>query len=77
MRSMNEKTYYKTTVDSVIGKITHGSDGKSLVGLWADGQKYFGDTVPNEMLTNDNLNVFTITKDWLNRYFDGKKPQIS
>ena len=77
MRSMNEKTYYKTTVDSVIGKITLGSDGKSLVGLWTDGQKYFGDTVSDEMLTNDNLNVFTITKDWLNRYFDGKKPRIS
>ena len=29
------------------------------------------------MLLNDNLNVFTITKDWLNRYFDGMKPQIS
>ena len=74
---MNEKTYYKTTVESAIGKITLGSDGKSLVGLWTDGQKYFGDTVPNKMLPNDNLNVFTITKDWLNRYFDGKKPRIS
>ena len=73
MRSMNEKTYYKTTVDSVIGKITLGSDGKSLVGLWTDGQKYFGDTVSDEMLTNDNLNVFTITKDWLNRYFESPK----
>ena len=77
MENISGKVYYKTTIESPIGKITLGSDGESLVGLWIDGQRYFGDTVPNEMLLNDNLNVFTITKDWLNRYFDGMKPQIS
>ena len=77
MISIKKKPYYKTTIESVIGKITLGSDGENLVGLWTDGQRYFGDTVPNEMLPNDNLNVFTITKDWLNRYFEGEKPQIS
>ena len=75
--SMTEKPYYKTTVESASGKITLGSDGESLVGLWTEGQRYFGDTVPKAMLPNDNLNVFTITKDWLSRYFDGKKPRIS
>ena len=68
---------YKTTIESEIGKITLGSDGESLVGLWIEGQRYFGDTVPNKMLPDDDLNIFTITKGWLNRYFDGKKPQIS
>ena len=77
MENISGKVYYKTTIESPIGKITLGSDGESLVGLWTDGQRYFDDTVPNEMLLNDNLNVFTITKDWLNRYFDGMKPQIS
>jgi len=77
MKNISGKVYYKTTIESPIGKTTLGSDGESLVGLWTDGQRYFGDTVPNEMLPNDNLNVFTITKDWLNRYFDGMKPQIS
>ena len=70
-------TYYKTTMESPLGKITLGSDGENLVGLWTEGQRYFGDTVPNEMLINDSLSVFTVTKDWLNRYFDGKKPHIS
>ena len=41
------------------------------------GKGTLGDTVPNEMFLNDNLDVFTITKEWLNRYFDGRKPQIS
>ena len=72
MISIKEKPYYKTTIESVIGEITLGSDGESLVGLWTDGQRYFGDTVPNEMLPNDNLNIFAITKDWLNRYLKGK-----
>ena len=70
-------TYYRTTMESPLGKITLGSDGENLVGLWTEGQRNFGDTVPNEMLINDSLSVFTVTKDWLNRYFDGKKPQIS
>ena len=75
--AMEQKPYYRTTIESPIGKITLGSDGESLVGLWTDGQRHFGDTVPNEMFLNDNLDVFTITKEWLNRYFDGRKPQIS
>lgn len=75
--SIYDKSYFKTTIESPIGKITLASDGERLVGLWTDGQRYFGDTVPNEMFPNDNLNIFAVTKDWLNRYFDGKKPQIS
>ena len=72
MTGMNEKPYYQTTIESPIGRITLGSDGESLISLWTDGQMYFGNTVPNDMLPNDNLNVFAITKDWLNRYFDRK-----
>ena len=74
---IREKNYYKTTRESPLGKITLGSDGEYLVGLWTDGQRYFGDTVPNEMQIYDDCEVFTITKDWLNRYFEGRKPQIS
>lgn len=77
MENISEKVYYKTTVESPIGKITLESDGEYLVGLWTDGQRYFCDTVAKEMLTNDSLKVFTVTKEWLTRYFDKKKPQIS
>ena len=31
--------------DSPLGGITEASDGKSLIGLWFDGQKYFADTL--------------------------------
>ena len=74
---ISEKQYYQTTIASPIGQITLGSDGDSLVGLWTAGQRFFGDTVPTAMLPNDYLPVFALTKDWLSRYFDGKKPLIS
>ena len=74
---INEKQYYRTTFESAVGEITLGSDGQSLVGLWTAGQRYFGDAVPGEMVPNDNLYVFAAAKDWLNRYFDGKRPMIS
>ena len=77
MRSIQQNQYYQTTMDSTIGKITLGSDGESLVGLWTAGQRYFGDTVPGPMLPKDDLNVFSMTKDWLNRYFNGEQPKIS
>ena len=31
--------------NSPIGGITLGSDGKALIGLWFDGQKYFADVL--------------------------------
>lgn len=77
MENISEKIYYKATVASPLGEITLGSDGEGLVGLWTAGQRYFGDTVPGEMLAHGELAVFSIAKDWLKRYFEGQKPQIS
>ncbi len=36
--------------NSPLGRITTASDGKSLTGLWIDGQKYFGSTLEGERL---------------------------
>ena len=38
--------YYIDHYDSPFGGITLASDGSALCGLWFDGQKYFGDTLP-------------------------------
>lgn len=67
---------YKTTYNSPIGNLTLCSDGTNLVGAWFDGQKYFADTV-KEMQENNDLPVFSDVKNWLDRYFSGKKPKIS
>lgn len=72
------QTYYKTIYNSPIGKITLACDEKeNLVGLWIEGQKYFGDTVNSEMIENNNLETFKKTGKWLDRYFRGEKPEIS
>lgn len=69
--------YYSTNYSSPMGQITLGSNGGNLVGLWIEGQKYFGGTVPETMTQSDNLPVFASAKEWLDKYFAGKKPAIS
>ncbi|MDR0338051.1 MAG: methylated-DNA--[protein]-cysteine S-methyltransferase [Planctomycetaceae bacterium] len=75
--------YYSTTYPSPTGLITLSCDGegKNLVGLWMEGQKYFGDTIMNntaeEMLDNPRLPVFKEAKRWLDAYFKGKRPSVS
>ena len=69
--------YYSTIYQSPIGAITLASDGDNLIGLWNEGQKYHGDTLFKEMIENNDIPVFSVTKKWLDRYFAGKKPDIS
>lgn len=69
--------YYTTRYSSPIGQMTLASDGENLVGLWLEGQKYFGGSIKEEMKREDGLPVFAAAKDWLNRYFSGEKPAVS
>jgi methylated-DNA-[protein]-cysteine S-methyltransferase len=71
--------YYSTTYSSPIGTITLACDGegKSLVGLWTEGQKYHGDTICEAMIENNDIPIFITAKKWLDRYFAGKKPDIA
>ena len=69
--------YYTTNYVSPVGPLTLACDGDHLSGLWMDGQKYFGGTIPEAMLPADSLPVFDAAKDWLDRYFAGKRPAIS
>lgn len=70
--------YYSTIYPSPIGAIALACDGEgnNLVGLWTEGQKYHGDTIPEAMIKNDDIPLFDTTKQWLDRYFAGKKPSI-
>lgn len=71
--------YYSTTCPSPLGTITLACDdeGKNLVGLWLESQKYHGDTIPESMIEKDHMPVFDLTKIWLDRYFAGENPAIS
>lgn len=71
--------FYSTTYPSPVGTITLAcdGDGKNLVGLWMEGQKYHGDTIPEAMTENNDILLFDTVKKWLDRYFAGGKPVIS
>lgn len=66
---------YVDHYDSPLGGITLASDGESLVGLWFDGQKYFGSTLGGQYETR-KLSVFDDTHVWLDTYFSGKSPDF-
>ncbi|NLZ45380.1 MAG: methylated-DNA--[protein]-cysteine S-methyltransferase [Clostridiales bacterium] len=69
--------YYLSTYLSPIGMLTMACDSDNLVGLWIEGQKYFGNTIPKESEIKNDTKVFITTKKWLDRYFSGEKPNIS
>ena len=69
--------FYSTTYSSPLGKITLACDGANLAGLWFEGQKYFGASIPEKMTKNDDIPIFAAAKKWLDRYFAGEKPAIS
>ncbi|MDF9866635.1 methylated-DNA-[protein]-cysteine S-methyltransferase [Bacilli bacterium PM5-3] len=68
---------YKTYYPSSIGIITLASDGENLVGLWNENQKYYGASINETMIENNNLEVFEKAFKWLDDYFSGMKPDIS
>lgn len=61
---------------SPLGGITVSSNGNEITGLWFDGQKYFGDTLPKDYEEVD-LPIFEETKNWLTIYFSGKAPEFT
>lgn len=71
--------YYQSTYSSPIGTITLACDGsaKNLVGLWMEGQKYYGGSISGAMQQKDDVPVFDMAKTWLAKYFSGEKPAIS
>lgn len=69
----DEIVTYIQQYHSPLGGITLSSDGQAITGLWFDGQKYFGDTLPKRCEAKE-LPVFDETKRWLDLYFEGRDP---
>ena len=66
---------YYCTYESKIGLLYLISDGKSLIGCYQEGQKYFPNNIDNYYL-NEELSVLVKSKDWLEKYFNGENPSI-
>lgn len=64
---------YLSHYDSPLGPITLSSEGKTLTGLWFDGQKYFGATLSKEQ-AEKALPIFDEARRWLDAYFQGADP---
>ena len=61
---------------SPLGDITMASDGKALVGLWLEGQKFFANKYGAEHEERPDLPIFAETCRWLDIYFSGKAPDF-
>ena len=66
---------YYCTYESKIGLLYLISDGKSLIGCYQEGQKYFPNNIDNYYL-NEELSVLVKSKVWLEKYFNGENPSI-
>lgn len=66
--------YFSTTYESPVGELTLASDGKDLCGLWLEGQKYHGATIPEPMHKDDGAEPFGQARAWLDSYFAGNNP---
>lgn len=62
--------------DSPVGELLLAEKNGALAGLWIMGQKYFPDFRQKEVKENADSRILNQTKEWLNRYFRGEKPQI-
>lgn len=63
-----------TTVPSPLGELTLAADEDALCGLWLPGQKYFGSGLLEAAIRREELPVFALARDWLERYFQGERP---
>ncbi len=61
---------------SPIGGITVSGNGREITGLWFDGQKYFGATLPDQY-EEKMTPVFEDTEKWLDLYFNGIEPDFT
>lgn len=68
--------YYKTTYDSIVGELTLISDGENLTALLFEREKYH-EEMGKAAQEKGDLPVFHTVKEWLDRYFAEKKPEIT
>ena len=63
---------FLTQYDSPLGVLHLASDGKAVIGLWIEGQKYFAATLDGDTQARADIPVFQQAAVWLDAYFAGK-----
>lgn len=67
---------YSMYYDSPVGRLLLAEKAGALAGLWIEGQKYFPDSLQEDLEERTDSAVLNKTKEWLDRYFKGEKPAI-
>ena len=67
---------YTTEYASPLGSITLACDGEAIIGLWFNGQRYFGNILPSSTGTSILRALFADAKRWLEVYFSGREPDF-
>ena len=70
---MTAISYY----DSPIGRVLIHAEQDAVCGLWFIGQQHFPDEFVNAELRNEDIEIITRCKAWLDEYFSGGRPEIS
>lgn len=65
---------YISHYESPLGAITLAADEKGLIGLWFDGEKYFGNTLEAEYEEKESV-ILKKAEKWLDTYFMGRCPE--
>ncbi len=68
--------FLSTQMNSPLGTLTLAAAGSAIVGLWIDGQKYWGLTTPENFARDDSAPILREGRAWLEAYFAGKRPAI-
>jgi methylated-DNA-[protein]-cysteine S-methyltransferase len=69
--------YYSTSYSSPLGTLTLAGNEGGIVGLWIEGQKYFGAALGEETHEQSGMPILDDAKSWLDSYFTGGAPSIS
>lgn len=68
---------FSAKYDSPLGEMLIVSDGEFVNGLWFNNQKYFKSSINEDLVNNDDLEIFNEVKKWLDDYFNALNPKIN
>ena len=68
--------YYQSIYPSAIGNLTLVSDGEYLLEVRFAKERHPSSLNDEQMIIKDDLVVFQQTREWLDSYFEGKRPNI-
>ena len=68
---------YAMEYKSPVGILTVACSDSAVVGLWIAGQKYFGGSLREELITAKQHPILGQATHWLDRFFAGERPSTS